>query len=53
MTTVKVPVLDIAGSVTTNGGRDTSLVRGQQIQLTAAHGQRIVSRTPNEDGEQR
>jgi hypothetical protein len=28
-------VLDIAGSVTTNGGRGTSLVRGQQVQLSA------------------
>jgi hypothetical protein len=30
-----LPVLDITGSVTTNGGRGTSLVRGQQIQLSA------------------
>jgi hypothetical protein len=30
-----LPVLDIVGSVTTNGGRGTSLVRGQQIQLSA------------------
>jgi hypothetical protein len=31
----ELPVLDIAGSVTTNGGRGTSLVRGQQVQLSA------------------
>ena len=30
-----LPVLDIAGTVTTNGGRGTSLVRGQQVQLSA------------------
>ncbi len=30
-----LPVLDIAGSVTTNGGRGTSLVRGLQVQLSA------------------
>ena len=30
-----LPVLDITGSVTTNGGRGTSLVRGQQVQLSA------------------
>jgi len=30
-----LPVLDIAGSVTTNGSRGTSLVRGVQIQLSA------------------
>jgi hypothetical protein len=30
-----LPVLDIVGSVTTNGGRGTSLVRGQQVQLSA------------------
>jgi hypothetical protein len=30
-----LPVLGIAGSVTTNGGRGTSLVRGQQVQLSA------------------
>jgi hypothetical protein len=31
----ELPVLDIAGSVMTNGGRGTSLVRGQQVQLSA------------------
>jgi hypothetical protein len=30
-----LPVLDIVGSVTTNGGRGTSLVRGRQVQLSA------------------
>jgi hypothetical protein len=30
-----LPVLDIDGSITTNGGRGTSLVRGQQVQLSA------------------
>jgi hypothetical protein len=31
----ELPVLDIVGSVTTNGARGTSLVRGQQVQLSA------------------
>lgn len=30
-----LPVLDITGDVTTNGGRGPSLVRGQQVQLDA------------------
>jgi hypothetical protein len=30
-----LPVLDIVGSVTTNGGRGASLVRGRQVQLSA------------------